>query len=102
MRHLLIVGCIDKISAGFVKGVQELKRRFLVHASHVLLPFISNAHCPELERRDVDGRMRRQDAVTSKTGLGFGHRGHKRRHDCANRSLRSVARHTFYQGLDVT
>lgn len=75
-RHLLIIGRVDEIPAGFIKGVQERKGRLLVHASQKFVPFIPDAHSTELERRDMNRSMRRQDAVASEAGLGFWGRGH--------------------------
>ena len=36
-------------------GVKELERAFLIHRAHaVLLPFVSDAHRAQLDRRDAD------------------------------------------------
>jgi len=67
----LYVGGIDEITAVVIIRVEELEAGLLVHCAEAeFVPFIANAHGPELEGGDVDTGIGREDSVTAEVGRG--------------------------------
>lgn len=71
-EHPLVVGGIYKITAGLVKGIEQLEAAFLVHRTQAeLRPLVANAGRTELDGRDMDTSGGRKLAVDTELGLGF-------------------------------
>lgn len=67
VKHALVIGSIDKVSARVVIRIQQFEGRFLVHAPHAkLLPFVPDAHTTQLKGGNMNGSMGGQGAVSAK------------------------------------
>ncbi len=62
-RHVLIVRGVDEIPAKVKVRVQQLETGLFVHGSHKEVPFITDTHRAQLERRHAHSRAGGQDAV---------------------------------------
>lgn len=65
---LVVVGSVDEVAAGSLKGVEQLEAVFLAHAAHEIVPGISNAHGAQLEGRHSHTGSGRQDSVAAQRG----------------------------------
>lgn len=70
--HLLKVRRVNDVSSVVKIGIKELETGLLIHTAHPnTAPFITDAHCSELQRRDMDSGIGRQQSVSTEAGLGW-------------------------------
>lgn len=67
---LVVVGCINEVSAGLEKEVKQLEGLIFVHGAHAACPGVADGHAAESEGRDVDRRCGREDAEFAQVGGG--------------------------------
>ena len=67
-NYSLAIRRINEIAPTVKVSVQKLETRFLVHRAHAdFLPFVSDAHGAELERRNVHRGIRGQQSVSTES-----------------------------------
>ena len=69
---LLVVRCIDKVAAEVKVRVEELEAVILAHRAQIFVPFVTDAHRTEANRRYMDTGHRSKLTMPTKPGSRLG------------------------------
>lgn len=70
-QNVLIVSRVDEVPPSFVERIEQLEARVLVLVTEGVPGPVTDAHCTERKRGDVNACQRRELAVATELGLGF-------------------------------